>query len=85
MMYQLPSGRVLDIPLSLYLSMEDEEFTRELEELTAYQFGQEINDPFQGSALGDLSRGVLDIVDEVEDTDEILLQDIPLDIPEDLD
>jgi len=41
MLYQLSTGRVVDIPLTMYLSMSDEEFDLECQELRAYDYGSD--------------------------------------------
>ncbi len=41
MLFSLLTGKVVDIPVSLYLSLSDEELQLELQELTAYDFGSD--------------------------------------------
>jgi len=47
MLYQLPNGRVIEISTEQYLEMSDEE----LEYLIAYNFGDNLEDPWFGSVL----------------------------------
>ena len=51
MLYSLLSGRVVNIPVSLFLSLTDEEFEREYEELMCWGMGKEIGDPWEESVL----------------------------------
>jgi hypothetical protein len=47
MLYQLPTGRVIEISTEQYLEMSDEE----LEYLIAYNYGETVEDPWFGSIL----------------------------------
>lgn len=47
MLYQLPNGRVIEISLDYYLSMDDDE----LDEFSRLNVGNVIENPFTGSAL----------------------------------
>lgn len=47
MIYQLPNGKSIELSLEQYLRMTDEE----LNGLVAYNFGEELNDPFVFSVL----------------------------------
>jgi hypothetical protein len=47
MLYQLPNGKTIEITLEQFLAMTDED----IEYLIAYGHGEEINNPFAGSAL----------------------------------
>lgn len=57
MLYQLPTGKVIEIPLESYLLMTDED----LEYLIAYNVGEEIENPFYGSRIND--KQVLDDIE----------------------
>lgn len=47
MLYQLPNGKSVEISVEQYLRMSDEE----LEMYVAFNFGEEVNDPFALSVL----------------------------------
>ena len=47
MLYQLPTGKVIEISTEQYLEMSDEE----LEYLIAYNYGEVMEDPWFGSVL----------------------------------
>ncbi len=47
MLYQLPTGKVIEISTEQYLEMSDEE----LEYLIAYNYGDTLEDPWFGSIL----------------------------------
>lgn len=47
MLYQLPTGKVIEISTEQYLEMSDEE----LEYLIAYNYGDCVEDPWFGSVL----------------------------------
>lgn len=47
MLVQLPNGKAMDVPVHLYINMADEEF----QYLLSTDEGDEIGDPFYGSAL----------------------------------
>lgn len=73
MLYQLPNGRVIEISLDYYLSMDDDE----LDEFTRLNLGTTIENPFTGSALD----GKYMAYDDMEDEDDIELElpDIEMD------
>lgn len=62
MLYQLPNGRVIEISLDYYLSMDDDE----LDEFSRLNIGNVIENPFTGSALDGkyMSADDDDIIDE---------------------
>ena len=76
MQYSLPTGKVIDIPLNLFLDLTDDQFAEELQELVAHNYGSDINDPFSGSVLkeGDMNAPELsdDDIDEIIDHSELL-------------
>jgi hypothetical protein len=47
MLYQLPNGRVIEISTEQYFEMTDEE----LEYLIAYNYGDNLEDPWFGSVI----------------------------------
>lgn len=47
MLYQLPNGKVIEISTEQYLELSDEE----LEYLIAYNYGDNLDDPWFGSVL----------------------------------
>ena len=51
MLYSLLSGRVVNIPVSLFLSLSDEEFDMEYEELMCWGMGKEVGDVWEESVL----------------------------------
>jgi hypothetical protein len=77
MLYQLPNGKCVEISVEQYLRMSDEE----LNMFVAYNFGEEVNDPF---ALSVLRHGpsTEKTVDEMSFYEETLLEDE--DLPEDM-
>ena len=77
MLYQLPNGKCVEISVEQYLRMSDEE----LNMFVAYNFGEEVNDPF---ALSVLRHGPATEkpVDEMSFYEETLLEDE--DLPEDM-
>lgn len=69
MLYQLPTGRVIEISTEQYLQMSDEE----LEYLIAYNYGETMEDPWFGSVLSKGSKtSTSDDDDSLDD-----LTDIP--------
>jgi hypothetical protein len=56
---QLPNGKTIDLPLHLYLDMDDTDY----QFLLATNQGEEINNPFFGSALEDVEHSDLDIIE----------------------
>lgn len=73
MLYQLPTGKVIEISTEQYLDMSDEE----LEYLIAYNYGDVQEDPWFGSVLK--KREIPTVPSE--DTPEIVVPDL-LDIPD---
>ena len=61
MIYQLPSGKTIELSLEQYLEMTDED----IEYIVAFDYGEEINNPFYGSTIEDtrkfIPRDELDI------------------------
>jgi hypothetical protein len=66
--YQLPNGKVIEISVEAFLDMSDDE----LNNLIAYNYGEEVQNPFFGSALDGKN-----MIIEDEDT-ELELPDIPI-------
>ena len=58
MLYQLPTGKVIEISTEQFIDMTDEE----LEYLIAYNYGDSLENPWFGSVL---SKGSPDIPDEI--------------------
>jgi len=52
MLYQLPNGRVIELSTEQYFQMTDDE----LEYLIAYNFGDNVEDPWFGSVIHKSSR-----------------------------
>jgi len=69
MLYETPQGKTIDIPVSLFLSLTDDEFDHELEQLIAGDFGEDVMDIWKGSILKD----------HIPDPDDVVYDD-PLDI-----
>lgn len=71
MLYQLPNGKVIEISTEQYIEMSDEE----LEYLIAYNYGDNLEDPWFGSVLSKRDNTVV----VSEDPPDILpdLTDIP--------
>ncbi len=67
MIYQLPNGKVIEISVESFLDMSDDE----LNNLVAYNFGEEVQNPFFASALDGKHMSI------DEDT-ELELPDIPI-------
>ena len=55
MLYQLPNGRVIEMSLEQYLSLNDQEL-RDLNGLSN-EFSSEVTNPFHKSSLKDISKG----------------------------
>jgi hypothetical protein len=51
MIYQLPTGKAVEIPLDMYLDMTDEQFDAEIQELIAFNYGEEYENSFHDSVL----------------------------------
>lgn len=47
MIVSLPNGKVVEMSLEQYLNMDDDDYSN----LIAYNYGEEIQDPFHGSVL----------------------------------
>ena len=63
MLYQLPTGKVIEISVEQYLELTDEE----LEYLIAYNYGEILENPWFGSILNDRESSF-----QQEDTPDIL-------------
>lgn len=63
MLYQLPNGRVIELSTEQYFQMTDDE----LEYLIAYNFGDNVEDPWFGSVIHNSSR-----ISKDEDPPEII-------------
>lgn len=69
MLYQLPTGKVIEISTEQFLEMTDEE----LEYLIAYNYGESLENPWFGSVLSKKDDSIL-----IEPTENIPdLTDIP--------
>lgn len=79
MLYQLPNGKVIEISTEQYVEMSDEEF----EYLIAYNYGDNLEDPWFGSVLSKRDTSIIedpvnivsDLTD-IPDTDKITYTDI---------
>lgn len=67
MIYQLPNGKVIEISVEAFLDMSDDE----LNNLVAYNYGEEVQNPFFGSALDGKNMSL-------DDDTELELPDIPI-------
>ena len=56
MLYQLPNGRAIEMSTEQFCEMTDDDF----EYLVANNFGEEVEDPFFGSALTSGKSSILD-------------------------
>lgn len=74
MLYQLPTGKVIEISTEQYLEMSDEE----LEYLIAYNYGESLEDPWFGSVLK--KREIRSSAPISDDTPEEIVPDL-IDIP----
>lgn len=79
MLYQLPNGKVIEISTEQYVEMSDEEF----EYLIAYNYGDNLEDPWFGSVLSkrdtSITEDPVNIVPDltdIPDTDKITYTDI---------
>lgn len=69
MLYQLPNGKVIELSTEQFLEMSDEE----LEYLIAYNYGDNLENPWFGSVLKGKNQTLIDdIEDDIPD-----LTDIP--------
>ena len=59
MLVQLPNGKTVDLPLHLYLDMNDSDY----QFLLATNQGDEINNPFFGSALHNVDDDEIDLIE----------------------
>ena len=69
MLYQLPTGRTVEIPLEMYLDMTDDQFDAEIQELVAFNYGEEHNDCFHDSILNKGENKKVSDSDESTDFD----------------
>jgi hypothetical protein len=75
MIYQLTSGKVIEISIEQYLQMTDED----IEYFIAYEVGEFYENPFLNSALNDKN-----IIDDIYDPIDQVYNDKSLDIDDDL-
>jgi hypothetical protein len=73
MLYQLPSGKVIELSVEQYLSLSDEE----LGEIVRLDLGNTLENPFHGSALDGKYMAYDDMADDPDVESE--LPDINLD------
>jgi len=83
MLYQLPNGKVIEISTEQYIEMSDEE----LEYLIAYNYGDNLEDPWFGSILSkqDNSKednNVLPDLNDIPEVDKLTDLDIEYNIDE---
>lgn len=71
MKISLSTGKVVDVPASLYFSLSDEDFHLELEELISRDMGSDSIGIWDGSILLDKGGSL----DKIEDLDEEELDD----------
>ena len=84
MIYQLPNGRIIEMSLEQYLSMDDQE----LQELNGLgnEFSSEAPNPIYKSSLKDIARGKVDKpTDNNADSDYIQEREPTLDEISDMD
>lgn len=70
MLYQLPSGRAIELSLDQYLDMSD----AELDYLNANYHGDSVENPWYGSMLSKSGKG--DILEKEIDEEEFILEDL---------
>lgn len=68
MLYQLPNGKVVEMSVEQFLGMSDEE----LNQLSAHNYGDVIEDPFFGSSLSKHTRIDFETEDEEEEIIDLL-------------
>jgi len=73
MLYQLPNGRVIEMSLEQYLSLNDQEL-RDLNGLSN-EFSSEVTNPFHKSSLKDISKGKIE--KSPANTDDIIMEHEP--------
>lgn len=71
MLYQLRTGKCIEISVEHFLRMSDEE----LEACVAHNMGEEVNDPFAISVLRYGSSTPLENLDDLNFSEEVLLED----------
>lgn len=80
MLYQLPTGKVIEISTEQYIAMSDEE----LEYLIAYNYGDVLENPWFGSVLSkkdtathsESPSDILPDLTDIPDTDKLTYTDI---------
>lgn len=74
MLYQLPNGKCIEISIEQYLRMSDDE----LNMYVAYNYGEEVNDPFALSVLryGSASEKEDKIDEDFIEDDEEYIEDL---------
>lgn len=79
MLYQLPSGKVIELSVEDYLDMSDEDF----EQLIASNYGEAIDNPFFGSTLERPTTGTIDdIIPIIESNIDIVKDEVDFDFEE---
>lgn len=73
MLYQLPNGRVIEMSLEQYLSLNDQEL-RDLNGLSN-EFSSEVTNPFHKSSLKDISKGKIE--KSPVNTDDVIIEHEP--------
>lgn len=81
MIYQLPSGKIIELSLEQYLDMTDED----IEYFIAYNIGNEIENPFFNASLNNKETIILESSDEIEEETLDLLEITVIDKLIDLD
>lgn len=72
MVIQLPTGKVIEISVEQYLSMSDDTFLQEMEEVVAHNYGEAVEDPFFRSAItGTQSKKICEDEEHEPSIDEI--------------
>lgn len=79
MLYQLPTGKVIEISTEQYIEMSDEE----LEYLIAYNYGDVLEDPWFGSILSKQSKDNDVLPDLIDIPEDEKLMDPDLDFDQD--
>jgi len=81
MIYQLPSGKIIELSLEQYLDMTDED----IEYFIAYNIGNEIENRFFNASLNNKETIILESSDEIEEETLDLLEITVIDKLIDLD
>jgi len=67
MLFQLPSGKTIEIPAIMMIDLTDDEFDLEIQDLMADDHGENIDDAFYNSSLDDGKQKENPIEDSLND------------------